>query len=99
MDYFRIYSRVLTDAEIAIIAAPATSETLVDNAALKVRYNFDTMGGGRSLAWPAGSLLSSPTLGPSAVWTPVTGAVSPYPFLPPPPISPAGTTLFYRAGL
>lgn len=99
MDDFRIYSRVLTDAEIGTIAAPATSDTLVDNSALKVRYNFDTTGGGRSLAWPAGSLLSSPTLGPSAVWTPVTSAVSPYPFLPPPPISPAGTTLFYRVGL
>jgi hypothetical protein len=99
MDDFRIYSRVLTDAEIATIGAPATSDTLVDNTALKVRYNFDTMGGGNSLAWPAGSLLSSPTLGPTAVWTPVAGAVSPYPFLPPPPVSPTGTTMFYRIGL
>ena len=99
MDDFRIYSRVLTANEIATIAAPATSDTLVDNAALKVRYNFDTSGGGKSLTWPAGSLLSSPTLGPTAVWTPVAGAVSPYPFLPPPPVSPAGTALFYRVGL
>jgi hypothetical protein len=99
MDDFRIYSRVLTDAEIATIGAPATSDTLVDNTALKVRYNFDTTGGGNSLAWPAGSLLSSPTLGPTAVWTPVAGAVSPYPFLPPPPVSPTGTTMFYRIGL
>jgi hypothetical protein len=99
MDDFRIYSRVLTANEIATIAAPATSDTLVDNTALKVRYNFDTTGGGKSLTWPAGSLLSSPTLGPTAVWTPVAGAVSPYPFLPPPPVSPAGTALFYRVGL
>ena len=99
MDDFRIYSRVLTEAEIATIAAPATSDTLVDNTALKVRYNFDTTGGGKSLTWSAGSLLSSPTLGPTAVWTPVAGAVSPYPFLPPPPVSPTGTTMFYRIGL
>jgi hypothetical protein len=99
MDDFRIYSRVLTDTEIATIAAPATSDTLVDTAALKVRYNFDTAGGGKSLVWPAGSLLTSPTLGPAAVWTPVPGAGSPYPFLPPPPAIPAGTTMFYRIGL
>ncbi len=99
MDDFRIYSRVLTDTEIATIATPATSDTLVDTAALKVRYNFDTSGGGMSLAWPAGTLQSSPTLGPTAVWTPVPGAFSPYPFLPPPPISPAATTMFYRVGL
>ena len=99
MDDFRIYSRLLTDTEIATIASPATSDTLVDTNALKVRYNFDTAGGGQSLAWPAGSLLSSPTLGPTAVWTPVPGAVSPYPFLPPSPLSPAGTTMFYRVGL
>ena len=98
MDDVRIYSRVLTDAEIAQIATPATSDTLVSDPALEVRYNFDTAGGGKSLAWPAGSLLSSPTLGPTAVWTPVAGAVSPYPFLPPPPVTPAGTTLFYRVG-
>jgi hypothetical protein len=99
MDDFRIYSRVLTDTEIATIATPATSDTLVDTAALKVRYNFDTTGGGMSLAWPAGSLQSSPTLGPTAVWTPVPGAVSPYPFLPPLPVSPTGTSVFYRIGL
>ena len=99
MDDFRIYNRVLTDAEIATIAAPGTSDNLVDTGALKVRYNFDTTGGGQSLAWPAGSLQSSPTLGPTAVWTPVAGAVSPYPFLPPPPVSPTGTTMFYRVGL
>jgi len=99
MDDFRIYSRVLTDTEIATIAAPATSDTLVDTTALKVRYNFDTAGGGKSLVWPAGSLLTSPTLGLTAVWTPVPGAVSPYPFLPPPPAIPVGTTMFYRIGL
>jgi hypothetical protein len=95
MDDFRIYNRVLTPAEIASIQA---SNALVDTAALKVRYNFDTTGGGLSLTWPVGALYSSPTLGPTAVWTPVAGAVSPYPIVPPAPSSPAGAALFYRAG-
>jgi len=30
MDDFRIYNRVLTDAEITAIATPATSDTLLD---------------------------------------------------------------------
>jgi hypothetical protein len=95
MDDFRIYNRVLTQAEIASIQA---SNALVDQAALKVRYNFDTAGSGKSLSWPVGVLFSSPTLGPTAVWTPVSGAVSPYPFLPPAPASPPGSALYYRAG-
>jgi len=83
MDDFRIYNRVLTDTEIATIAAPATSDTLVDTAALKLRYNFDTAGIGQTVTWPFGALLSSPVLGPSATWTPVSGATPPkYPFLP-----------------
>ncbi len=93
MDDFRIYNRVLTSTEINSII---NSDALVDNSALKVRYNFDTAGVGTSLVWSAGALQSSPTLGPSAVWTPVTGALSPFPFLPPPPVIPTGTTLFYR---
>ena len=95
MDDFRIYSRVLTPAEIASVQTGA----VVDNTALKVRYNFDTVSAGTSLIWPVGSLQSSPTLGPTAVWTDVPGAVSPYPFLPPAPAAPAGASLFYRTGL
>lgn len=83
MDDFRIYNRVLTDTEIATLAAPATSDTLVDTAALKLRYNFDTAGIGQTVTWPFGALLSSPVLGPSATWTPVSGATPPnYPFMP-----------------
>jgi len=83
MDDFRIYNRVLTDTEIATIAAPATSDTLVDTAALKLRYNFDNAGIGQTVTWPFGALLSSPVLGPSATWAPVSGATPPkYPFLP-----------------
>lgn len=96
MDDFRIYNRILTQAEIASVQS---SDALVDTAALKVRYNFDTTGTGTSLTWPAGSLQSSPTLGPSAVWTTVPGAASPYPFLPPAPATPPGGAMFYRVGL
>ncbi len=95
MDDFRIYNRVLSDSEIYDIYA---SGALVDAAALIVRYNFDTAGAGTSLSWPAGSLESSPTLGPSAIWTPVPNAMPPYPFMPPAPASPDGQALFYRAG-
>lgn len=95
LDDFRFYNRILTAEEIATVQS---SDATVDNAALKVRYNFDTAGAGTSLSWPVGSLQSSPTLGPTAVWTTVTGAISPYPFLPPAPATPTGTSLFYRAG-
>jgi hypothetical protein len=95
MDDFRIYNRVLTDTEINQIYS---SGALVDTSALMVRYNFDTAGAGMSLSWPAGLLQSSPMLGSGAVWTTVSNAVPPYPFLPPPPASPAGPVLFYRAG-
>lgn len=96
MDDFRIYNRVLTQTEIASIQ---TSGALVDTAALKLRFNFDTATAGTSLTWPVGSLQASPTVGAGSVWTNVTGAASPYPFLPPAPAVPAGGALFYRVGL
>ena len=95
MDDFRTYNRILTAAEIASVQS---SDALVDTAALKVRYNFDAAAIGKSLTWPVGSLQSSPTLGASAVWTPVPNATPPFPFLPPAPATPAGSTMFYRAG-
>lgn len=95
MDDFRIYNRVLTDTEIGQIYA---SDALVDTSALMVRYTFDTAGAGQSLSWPAGVLESSPALGASAAWTTVTNAIPPYPFMPPAPTTPAGPSLFYRAG-
>ena len=93
MDDFRIYSRALTGTEIATLAAPTTSDTLVDPAALKVRYNFDdATGAGQTVSWPVGTLQSSPALGPSAVWTPVSGANPPkYIF------DPTGSSVFFRA--
>lgn len=95
MDDFRIYNRILEPEEIG---QAFSSAALVDTNALQVRFNFDTAGAGTSLSWPTGSLQSSPTLGPTAVWTTVSGATSPYPFLPPAPATPAGTSLFYRVG-
>lgn len=80
MDDFRIYNRVLSAGEIASIHA---SDALVDTAALKLRFNFSTSGIGMSVTWPFGTLLSSPVMGPSAIWTPVPGAAVPaYPFMP-----------------
>jgi hypothetical protein len=93
MDDFRIYNRVLTGSEIN---QAYLSDALVDNNALVLRYGFNTAGGGQSLMWPVGPLESSPTLGPSAVWTTVPNAAPPYPFLPPPPSQPANPALFYR---
>ena len=90
MDDFRLYNRILTGAEISSVMA---SDALVDAAALKLRFNFNTAAGvGQSVTWPFGTLYSSPTLGPSAVWTPVSGATPPsYSF------QPAGSSLYFRA--
>lgn len=88
LDDFRIYNRVLTEPEIGQVL---TSGSIVDTAALKLRFNFDTLGIGESVIWPFGTLETSPTLKPGATWTPVSGATSPYPFLPTEP------SLFFRA--
>jgi len=89
LDDFRIYSRILTEAEIASVKA---SNALVDTAALKLRFNFDTVGIGKTVSWPFGTLESTPVLGPGATWLPVSGATAPnYPFLPTDP------QLYFRA--
>ncbi len=87
MDDFRIYNRVLTDTEITQVF---TSDALVDTAALKLRYEFTTRGIGHTVAWPFGTLETSPTLNPGATWTPVSTSGA-YPFLPTEP------SLFFRA--
>ncbi|MGO8930449.1 MAG: LamG-like jellyroll fold domain-containing protein [Limisphaerales bacterium] len=48
---------------------------------------------GRELVWSAGTLVSSPVLGPSAVWNPVSGASSPYRL---PPAGSTNSAMFYR---
>ncbi|HUD49423.1 MAG TPA: LamG-like jellyroll fold domain-containing protein [Candidatus Baltobacteraceae bacterium] len=81
MDDFRMYNTVLTASEIAAIGTPETSDMLEETNALVVRYNFDTGTNGNSIAWPFGTLQSSSAIGPGAVWTTLTNAVSPMPFL------------------
>lgn len=90
LDDFRIYNRVLTEAEIGQIYATGA---LVDTGALKLRYNFNDAGAGQTLTWPFGTLESSPSLGADAVWTPVPGASSPW------PIATTGPATFYRIRL
>jgi hypothetical protein len=90
MDDFRMYNTILTPTEIAAIAAPSTSDSLEETNALEVRYNFDSGTYGYSLVWPFGTLQSSPTLSAGAVWTTLTNATSPMPFLPTNPAT------FYR---
>jgi hypothetical protein len=82
MDDFRMYNTILSSTEVATIAAPATSDMLEEPDALEVRFNFDSGTVGNSIAWPFGTLQSSPTLGPGAVWTSLPNATSPLPFLP-----------------
>jgi len=97
MDDFRIYNRILTDTEVATIAAPATSDELVDTAALEVRYNFGTAAGvGTQFTWPIGVLRSSPTVAP-AVWTPINTTTPSYPWWPPYGVT--NPALFYRIQL
>ncbi len=90
MDDFRMYNTVLTPTEIAAIGTLATSDMLEEPNALAVRYNFDSGTYGNSISWPFGILQSSPAIGPSAVWTTVTNAISPMPILTTQP------TIFYR---
>lgn len=87
MDDFRMYSRVLTDTEVSQVF---TTGAVVDPTTLVVQFEFNSALTGNSVVWPFGTLQSSPTLGPGAVWTSLPGAVSPMPFLPSQP------ALFYR---
>jgi hypothetical protein len=81
LDDFRMYNTILSPAEVTPISSPSTSDQLEEPDALEVRYNFDTGTFGNSLTWPFGTLQSSPTLGQGAVWTTLTNATSPMPFL------------------
>ena len=93
MDDFRIYNKILTPSEITDMATPATSDDLEETNALVLRFNFDSYStlSGQSIVWPYGTLLSSPVLGPNAVWTPVANAVSPL------LLAPTAPSQFYRA--
>ncbi|HTH49681.1 MAG TPA: hypothetical protein VMB21_19365, partial [Candidatus Limnocylindria bacterium] len=77
MDDFRVYDRILTDAEILLLAGNVDLPT---TNGLQVRFNFDTAPvAGLSVGWLNGSLNSAATVtGPYAP-TPVA---SPYAVLP-----------------
>ena len=98
MDDIRVYNRILTDAEVATIGTPATSDTLIDTSTLVGRYNFTTPGVGTSLTWPVGKLLSSPTLAP-ANWQSVRNVNNTLPFTAPGGVTvTTNSSLFYRVG-
>ena len=98
MDDFRIYNRILTASEVSTIGTEATSDTLIDTNALKVRFDFNSDSAlyGNSVVWPYGTLISSPALGAAAVWTPVTNNYSTESLTSPLPIIPAAPAMFYR---
>jgi hypothetical protein len=78
MDDFRIYNRMLSAAEVALLAS---SGDLVDTAALKVRFNFDAAPSGVTINWLCGTLQCTDALvgdGPGTIWTDVPAAVPPY---------------------
>jgi hypothetical protein len=64
LDDFRLYNRILTAAEIAQVAS---SDALVDAAALQVRFNFSGPADGVTLTWPGGVLQRTGGVGPAAL--------------------------------
>jgi len=87
LDDVRVYSRVLTDAEVL----SASTGALVDSTALTMRLNFDAAPiSGVTLKWKCldGILQGSPTV--NGVYTDIPGAQSPY------SISAQSTMKFYR---
>ena len=96
IDEFRIYNGAMQAADIAAAQFVGPNVLLTTNVTL----NMSSNGGGLTMSWPvAGSgftLVSSPTLGNGAVWTPVLvtpGVVGVNNQL---TIAPANGTLFFR---
>ena len=77
LDDFRVYNRILSDAEILLLS---TNVDLPTSTGLQVRFNFDSAPvSGLSVGWPNGNLQSADAVtGPYAA-VPVT---SPYAVLP-----------------
>ena len=78
-----IYNHALTSAQVANHAATGITGATTPTLSLA----------GKSLVWSAGTLVGSPVLGAAAVWTPVSGATSPYLL---PPAGSTNSTMFYR---
>lgn len=96
LDEFRIYNGAMQPADIAASQLAGPNVLLTTNVVL----NTSTGGGQLTLNWPvAGSgftLSSSPTLGSSAVWTPVSVAPNIVGANYQLTIAPANGTLFFR---
>ena len=86
VDDLGVWGRVLTPAEVAKIeSAGRNGHNSFDSVAPPVTLTVTRSGSSVTLGWAAGTLLQSSTLGPSAVWTPVSGASAPsYTFTPGP---------------
>jgi hypothetical protein len=97
IDEFRIYTNALTAAQIAATQALGPNQLL--GTSVNTSLSASASGGNVTVKWPTTSalvtLLSSPTLGASAIWTPVsaplTVAGGNYQVT-----APATGTLFYR---
>jgi len=86
VDDLGIWRRVLTPLEAAKIeSAGRVGSNSFDSVAPPVTLTVTKSGSTLTLQWAAGTLLQSSTLGPSATWTPVSGASAPsYTFTPGP---------------
>jgi Concanavalin A-like lectin/glucanases superfamily len=78
VDEFRIYTNALTAAQIAADHALGPNQFI--GTSLSVSLTASSSGGNAIIKWPTTSalvaLLSSPTLGTGAVWTPVAGTLT-----------------------
>jgi len=86
VDDLGIWTRVLTPLEVAKLeSAGRNGHNSFDSVAPPVAITVTRSGSSVTLHWSTGTLESSSTLGPSAVWTPVSGASPPsYTFTPGP---------------
>jgi len=86
IDDLGVWARVLTPLEVAKIeSAGRTGNNSFDSVAAPVTLTVTRSGSSVTLLWATGTLQSSSTLGPNAVWTPVSGASAPsYTFTPGP---------------
>ncbi len=75
---FRIYSTPLTPAQVAADYALGPNQLI--GTSTNVTLTASAVGGNVTIAWPTTSqlvnLVSSPVLGPGAVWTPVTAPMT-----------------------
>jgi Concanavalin A-like lectin/glucanases superfamily/Bacterial Ig-like domain (group 2) len=78
IDEFRIYNSPLTAAQIAADHALGPNQLI--GTSTNVRLSASSSGGNLVIKWPTTSalvsLMSSPTLGAGAVWTPVNGMLT-----------------------